>query len=476
MSNLYVAPFIYKGGASSSSREGLKIQYIVVHWTANKSKGANAIMHDRFYRNSANGVSAHYTVDSNQIIQSVGDSRAAWCIGQATTGTVNVGLPDAHKAKIINGNTLSIEMCVNSDGNWSQTRATTVELVKNLMVMHKIPANKVIRHYDAQRISNSGQLWRKDCPGNMSANNWADWKKFKQEITEPMKIKWDLSKSSQGVLVEDSKADTTLPTEDLTGTPIIGKATTTVKAMQEWAKSKNADSLFVELAQTFYDVSVAYSIDPAVTYAQSAKETGFMKFGGVLDKSFCNPCGLKTSAGGGNYDKNAHTRFKDWKQGITAQVQHLGIYAGEIYKEDDVVDPRHFPEIRGTAPTVEKLGGKWAPSKTYGSEIVAMMKQFADSSTAIVERDLVDFKNHDTIISLMSEGDLDAGRLLSAKFDGVITFSGDVSYYEFKRAGKKIIAVGGNKGNHTSYADVLISGANRYETLEKVKEYIKEYK
>ncbi|MGO0807090.1 hypothetical protein ACTPEF_24150, partial [Clostridioides difficile] len=38
--------------------------------------------------------------------------------------------------------------------------------------------------------------------------------------------------------------------------------------------------------------------------AQSAKETGFCNFGGVLDASFKNPCGLKTSVGGSDTDKN----------------------------------------------------------------------------------------------------------------------------------------------------------------------------
>lgn len=164
------------------------------------------------------------------------------------------------------------------------------------------------------------------------------------------------------------------PVDD--GTVIMGPPTTTVEDMMKWAESRNADPLFVELAQVFYDVSVEVGVDPAVTYTQSAKETNFMHFTGVLDASFKNPCGLKTSGGGGDYDPDAHTRFDSWEQGIRAQVDHLALYAGaEGYPDPNSPDPRHFPSIYGVAPTVEELGGRWAPSPTYGTEIVDMMKQ-----------------------------------------------------------------------------------------------------
>ena len=157
---------------------------------------------------------------------------------------------------------------------------------------------------------------------------------------------------------------------------ILAKSTTTIKAMQDYAKARNADPLFIELAPIFYSVSVRHGVDPAITYAQSGKETAFMKFGGVLDKSFKNPCGLKTTVGGGNYDKQAHKRFDTWEQGITAQVEHLALYAG--HKESpfkNAVDPRHFPSIRGTAPTVRDLGGKWAPSGLYGDDILRRVRE-----------------------------------------------------------------------------------------------------
>ncbi|HZK57045.1 MAG TPA: cell wall hydrolase, partial [Clostridia bacterium] len=89
-----------------------------------------------------------------------------------------------------------------------------------------------------------------------------------------------------------------------------------------------------------------------------------------------NPCGMKTSAGGPNNDPSAHQRFGTWEQGIRAQVGHLALYAGaDGYPQGDTPDPRHFAYLHGTAKTVEELGGKWAGSATYGTDIVKMMEE-----------------------------------------------------------------------------------------------------
>lgn len=159
------------------------------------------------------------------------------------------------------------------------------------------------------------------------------------------------------------------------GTPIAGQApTVSIDQMRAWAKKRGANELFICLAEKFYEVALGRKLDPALLYAQAAKETAFMNFTGVLDSSFCNPCGLKTSQGGDNKDPSAHERFRNWEKGIKAQADHLNLYAGaKAYPMKDSPDPRHFPRLLGTAKTVEALGGKWAGSPTYGKEIRALM-------------------------------------------------------------------------------------------------------
>ena len=110
--------------------------------------------------NNERGASAHYFVDDKVIVQYVGDSLAAGSVGD---GKGRFG--------ITNSNSLSIEMCINSDGNYLKMYKNTVELTKNLMKKFNIPWERVVRHYDASR---------KNCPGHMGKNNWEKWKKFKE--------------------------------------------------------------------------------------------------------------------------------------------------------------------------------------------------------------------------------------------------------------------------------------------------------
>jgi N-acetylmuramoyl-L-alanine amidase len=155
---------------------------------------------------------------------------------------------------------------------------------------------------------------------------------------------------------------------------------------REWARIRGATKEFIDLAPIYWQECEELGIDPAGAYAQSAKETGYGRFGGVINASFKNPCGMKRAAGGSNSDPNAHQRFGKWEHGIKAHLDHLALYAGvHDYPKNDTYDPRHFEWIRGRARCWEDLGGNWAPSKTYGKDIVKMM----DDMSAINEADIV---------------------------------------------------------------------------------------
>lgn len=158
-------------------------------------------------------------------------------------------------------------------------------------------------------------------------------------------------------------------------TSILGQPTASLEACLKWAKSKRANDLFIELIPILYDTAVQEGVNPVLAVAQSAKETGFCNFGGVLDASFKNPCGLKTSVGGSDTDKNAHSRFDTWEEGILAQIQHLCLYAGQDgYPLSNPVDPRHEKSLFGKAKTVESLSNNWAGGQ-YGQDLVRMMRE-----------------------------------------------------------------------------------------------------
>lgn len=174
---------------------------------------------------------------------------------------------------------------------------------------------------------------------------------------------------------------------------IINKPTTTYKQCEEWIKSKKtANKLALENLPIMWDCAIKNGIDPVVLIAQSMKETGWYNFGGVVPASFHNPCGLKITKGGGDYEVGAHMKFESWEDGIMAQSDHLALYAGgptvpkyspecgthqnENCKANGTTkDPRHFTYLFGKCPTVESLGCNWAPSASYGTDIVKMIKE-----------------------------------------------------------------------------------------------------
>ena len=141
------------------------IKYIVIHDTGNTGKGANADAHFTYFDTGNRGSSADFFVDDTKALQ-VNDYNKyyTWHCG------------DGHgKYGITNANSIGIEMCINSDGNYNKAFENTIALTKELMAKHNIPPERVVRHYDASR---------KNCPNSMSANGWARWYEFKRRLTE----------------------------------------------------------------------------------------------------------------------------------------------------------------------------------------------------------------------------------------------------------------------------------------------------
>ena len=152
-----------------------KIEYIVIHYTANNGDTAKGNCN---YFNSPNrNASAHYFVDENEIWQSVEDSDTAWHCG--TNGKY-------YHSKCRNDNAIGIELCSERDSKGmyyfnQETINNAIELTKMLMKKYNIPIENVIRHYD---------VTRKVCPGPFVNNNVA-WNNFKNSLKENdyMKVK-----------------------------------------------------------------------------------------------------------------------------------------------------------------------------------------------------------------------------------------------------------------------------------------------
>lgn len=161
-------------------------------------------------------------------------------------------------------------------------------------------------------------------------------------------------------------------------TTIIGPATATLEQCREWAHIKKSKQTFIDNLLIYFNECLKVGINPVVAITQYAKETGYGKFGGVLDESYKNPCGLKETTSGKDdcTIAEAHKRFNTWEDGIKAHIDHLALYAGvNGYPKVNTLDPRHFSYLKGKVPTVEALGGSWCPSDTYGHDLVKMIKE-----------------------------------------------------------------------------------------------------
>ncbi len=70
--------------------------------------------------------------------------------------------------------------------------------------------------------------------------------------------------------------------------------------------------------------------------------------------------------------------FPNWEVGAAAQAQHVRAYAGLPVTGELIVDPRYVWVIgRFSLTEWSDLGGRWAPSPTYGIEIENLMQQLS---------------------------------------------------------------------------------------------------
>lgn len=129
------------------------IKYIVIHDTGNTGKGADALSHFNYFNGGNRGSSADFFVDSTQTVR-INDYTKyyTWHCGDGKG-----------KYGITNSNSIGIEICVNSDGDYMKAYTAAAELTRRLMSELSVPPERVVRHYDASR---------KNCPASMSANNW----------------------------------------------------------------------------------------------------------------------------------------------------------------------------------------------------------------------------------------------------------------------------------------------------------------
>lgn len=157
-----------------SKRDVTTIKYIVIHYTAND--GDTDENNGKYFASGNRNASAHYFVDDDSVTQSVPDNFVAWSVGGAKWNDCAKTGGGKLYGKATNSNTLNIEICDDVKNGKIYPSAKTIEnviiLTKAKMKEYKIPADRVIRHFDVNG---------KHCPAY-----WMDEAKWKAEFHDKL--------------------------------------------------------------------------------------------------------------------------------------------------------------------------------------------------------------------------------------------------------------------------------------------------
>lgn len=133
-----------------------QIKYIVIHETANHSEGADAQAHADYLAAGGDAeTSWHYTVDDHQIVQHIPDNEVSWNAG------------DKLRENGGNLNGISIELCVNDDGDFDKTFDNGARLTAYLLDCYDLDTGAVLQHFNFNG---------KNCP--MTIRETGRWDEF----------------------------------------------------------------------------------------------------------------------------------------------------------------------------------------------------------------------------------------------------------------------------------------------------------
>lgn len=140
---------------------------------------------------------------------------------------------------------------------------------------------------------------------------------------------------------------------------------------------KGGASTLEEFCQIYYEEAEKEGIKAEVAFAQAMKETGWLQFKGDVKAEQYNFAGM-----GATGNRVTGESFKDVREGVRAQIQHLKAYGSTKNLNQTCVDNRFKYVERGCSIYVEWLGipnnpknKGWAAADGYGVDIVKMVQK-----------------------------------------------------------------------------------------------------
>jgi len=159
---------------------------------------------------------------------------------------------------------------------------------------------------------------------------------------------------------------------------IMGNGLTNLKNMAVFLLQNNpqADDNFVQVLIQYYIEEAAFEgVNHDIAFSQMCLETGFLRFGGLVQPEWNNFCGL-----GAIGPEQPGLVFPDPRTGIRAHIQHLKAYATEEPLKGELVDPRYRYVRKGSSPSIEGLSGTWAADRLYSVKIDNILQRLYDFS------------------------------------------------------------------------------------------------
>ena len=197
------------------------------------------------------------------------------------------------------------------------------------------------------------------------------------------------STTNNGVNASTKKDEENIESKVVEGTYLIeGTTSVSVKQMTDYFRQskysyptdimkKGGASTLEEFCQIYYEEAEKEGIKAEVAFAQAMKETGWLQFKGDVKAEQYNFAGM-----GATGNSVAGESFKDVREGVRAQIQHLKAYGSTKDLNQTCVDNRFKYVERGCSIYVEWLGipnnpknKGWAAADGYGVDIVKMVQK-----------------------------------------------------------------------------------------------------
>jgi hypothetical protein len=157
--------------------------------------------------------------------------------------------------------------------------------------------------------------------------------------------------------------------------PIMGLGSKTVPQLASFLLQEHPEADVQEvlsLAEIYVEEARIEGVNRDVAFCQMCLETNYLRFNGDVRRHQNNFAGIGTTGGGVPGDS-----FPSERIGVRAQIQHLKAYASTRRLRRPLVDPRFWRVLRGSAPYVENLTGKWAVDPDYGPKILKILQSLA---------------------------------------------------------------------------------------------------